>query len=142
MKAIIARSPEDLRDVYSIRHTVFMEEQQVDVENEKDQYENQSIHFLLRTAEGVAIGAGRMRLVEGKGKAERVCILKHARSLGGGKSIMEAMEAFARENTIPSILLNAQKQAIGFYEKLGYSTISEEFMEAGILHRKMEKKID
>ncbi len=37
--------------------------------------------------------------------------------------------------------LNAQKHAIGFYEKLGCEIISEEFLNAGIPHRTMIKNL-
>ncbi|WP_344958713.1 GNAT family N-acetyltransferase [Zobellella aerophila] len=37
--------------------------------------------------------------------------------------------------------LGAQRQAIGFYAGLGFTPVSEEFMEAGIPHLAMEKSL-
>jgi len=37
------------------------------------------------------------------------------------------------------MVLNARKTAVGFYEKLGYEKIGEEFPEINIPHYKMRK---
>jgi ElaA protein len=39
------------------------------------------------------------------------------------------------------IALNSQSHAIGFYERFGFKTVSEEFFEAGVPHVKMELKL-
>ncbi len=40
------------------------------------------------------------------------------------------------------IYLEAQEYAIGYYVKEGFEVISDPFMEDGILHVKMERKLD
>jgi len=42
---------------------------------------------------------------------------------------------------IEKIKLHAQTHAEGFYKKLGYVTVSGEFMDAGIPHVEMVKKL-
>jgi predicted GNAT family N-acyltransferase len=37
--------------------------------------------------------------------------------------------------------MHARKNAIGFYEKMGYQVTSEEFLEVTIPHVVMEKKL-
>lgn len=86
-------------------------------------------------------GAGRFRTVDGNGKVERICVLKENRQSGSGKAIMDKIEEHAKKQGLPALKLNAQTQAIPFYEKLGYQVISEEFMDAGIPHRTMKKTI-
>ena len=39
------------------------------------------------------------------------------------------------------INLHAQKRAMGFYEKLGFITVSDEFLEEGVVHVSMEREI-
>ena len=39
------------------------------------------------------------------------------------------------------ICLDAQKYAVGFYEKFGLKVTSEDFLEEGIVHNIMELKI-
>ncbi|MGM9926296.1 MAG: GNAT family N-acetyltransferase [Bacillus sp. (in: firmicutes)] len=141
MKVEIVKNRQQLEDALSIRHAVFMEEQQVDVESETDQYDETAAHFVLYDG-STPIGAGRFRTVDGTGKVERICILASSRRHGSGRLIMEAIEEYAKSRHIAKITLNAQSHAIGFYDKLGYHVISEEFIDAGIPHRTMVKQLD
>ncbi|MBE3570754.1 MAG: GNAT family N-acetyltransferase [Bacillales bacterium] len=139
MQVKVVATIDELEQAFQIRKKVFVEEQHVPMEEEIDQYEKEAIHFLF-LQKGNPAGAGRFRIVEGKGKAERICVLPEARGLGAGKAIMKAIEEYARSQNVPALKLNAQIHAIPFYEKLGYKVVSEEFMDAGIPHKTMLKQ--
>jgi predicted GNAT family N-acyltransferase len=136
----IVENQKELEDAYSVRKTVFVEEQAVPLEEEIDAYENEANHFIMYH-EGAPVGAGRFRFVDGYGKVERICVLKEARKTGAGKAIMSSIENYAREKDIHKLKLNAQTHAIPFYAGLGYEVVSEEFMDAGIPHKTMVKKL-
>lgn len=140
MKVIlkIVENEKELHDAYSVRTTVFVDEQNVPMEEEIDQFEDEATHFVLYD-ETTPIGAGRFRVVDGYGKVERICVLKEARKTGAGKMIMTGIEKFAIENGLRKLKLNAQTHAIPFYAGLGYEVASEEFMDAGIPHKTMIK---
>jgi predicted GNAT family N-acyltransferase len=138
MNLKVVETEEELQDAFSIRKVVFVEEQKVPLEEEIDQYEDNSTHFVLYH-DHLAVGAGRFRVIDGIGKVERICVLEEARGKGAGKEIMLGIEEFAKSHQVPSLKLNAQTQAIPFYEKLGYKVVSEEFMDAGIPHKTMKK---
>lgn len=73
-------------------------------------------------------------------KIGRVLTLSHGIGLGRKlieKAIPELKKLFSAEK----IVLHSQKTAIGFYEKLGFIPISDEFLEAGVWHISMELKI-
>ena len=72
---------------------------------------------------------------------ERVCVLKELRGKHIGNLIMFELEKYAKSVGMKKIVLNAQSYAVTFYEKLGYSVTSPEFMDADIPHRAMEKDI-
>ncbi|MED0660677.1 GNAT family N-acetyltransferase [Bacillus smithii] len=139
MQVKVVETKHELEQVFQIRKKVFVEEQHVPIEEEIDQYEKEAVHFLL-LHHGDPAGAGRFRIVDGKGKAERICVLPETRGSGAGKAIMEAIEEYARSQNVPALKLNAQVHAIPFYEKLGYKVVSEEFMDAGIPHKTMLKE--
>lgn len=141
MKSIIAQNQQQLEEAFAIRKKVFVEEQNVSLEEEIDQYEEDAIHFLLYNDQEQPIGAGRFRVIDELGKVERICILSEQRGTGAGKHIMESIEAYAHETGINKLKLNAQTHAISFYEKLGYEIVSEEFLDAGIPHRTMVKQM-
>ena len=66
----------------------------------------------------------------------RVLSLEHGR--GWGKALMEKSlpEIYSRMKP-QKIVMDAQKYAIGFYEKFDFRVSSSEFWEEGILHVKM-----
>ncbi|MBS4193676.1 GNAT family N-acetyltransferase [Lederbergia citri] len=140
MKVVNAKTEAQLQEAFYIRKTVFVEEQKVPYELEIDEFENVSDHFVLYSG-STPIGAGRFRLLDGKGKIERICVLLANRGSGSGKILMDAIENHAKEKGIGILKLNAQTYAIPFYEKLGYSVVSDEFLDAGIPHKTMEKNI-
>lgn len=140
MEVKIVSNELELEDAFSVRKQVFINEQNVPEEEEIDQHEEESKHFVLYE-DGQPVGAGRFRIVDGYGKVERICVLQENRKSGSGNAIMNKIEEYAKEQGLPALKLNAQIQAIPFYEKLGYEVISEEFMDAGIPHRTMKKPI-
>ncbi|KHD85182.1 GNAT family N-acetyltransferase [Heyndrickxia ginsengihumi] len=138
MHVKIVENDKERADAYYVRKTVFVEEQLVPLEEEIDQYEDVSTHFVLYD-EHEPVGAGRFRLVDGKGKIERICIVPDYRGKGAGKLLMLEIEDFAKTQPVTTLKLNAQVHAIPFYERLGYRITSDEFLDAGIPHKSMEK---
>jgi predicted GNAT family N-acyltransferase len=136
----VAKTEDQIQEVFHIRKTVFVEEQQVPLEEEIDEYENDSTHFVLYE-DNKAVGAGRFRILDGVGKVERICVLKSIRGRGAGRELMLAIEEYAKRQPLSQLKLNAQTYAIPFYEGLGYQVTSEEFLDAGIPHKTMKKTI-
>jgi predicted GNAT family N-acyltransferase len=141
VKRIIAE--EDLKAAFDIRVQVFVQEQGVPLEDELDQFDtlNGLCKHILVHYNGKPVGTGRIRVVEGVGKLERICILKPYRQLGLGKVIINALEELAEEMGLSQVKLHGQTQAEGFYQKLGYRTSSNIFMEDGIPHVLMLKEL-
>ncbi|MBN8192414.1 GNAT family N-acetyltransferase [Bacillus sp. NTK074B] len=140
MNVQVAKTEEQIQDVYNIRKTVFVEEQQVPLEEEIDEHESDSIHFILYEQDN-AVGAGRFRILDGIGKVERICILKTMRGKGGGRELMLGIEEYAKQQPLSQLKLNSQTYAIPFYEGLGYEVTSGEFLDAGIPHKTMSKNM-
>lgn len=140
MNVEVAKSEDQIQEVFHIRKMVFVEEQHVPLEEEIDEYENDSTHFVLYD-EDKAVGAGRFRILDGVGKVERICVLKSIRGKGAGRELMLAIEEYAKRQPLSQLKLNAQTYAIPFYEGLGYHVTSDEFLDAGIPHKTMKKTI-
>ncbi|MFJ8259162.1 GNAT family N-acetyltransferase [Peribacillus asahii] len=133
----------DLKKAFQIRKEVFVEEQGVPVEAEFDEFDTlngQCEHILVYYNEQ-PVGTGRVRVVDGAGKLERICILAPYRKFGLGKVIIKALEEIAKEKEISRVKLHGQTQAEGFYEKLGYQASSDVFIEEGIPHVLMVKEL-
>ncbi|WP_027962941.1 GNAT family N-acetyltransferase [Halalkalibacillus halophilus] len=135
----IAKTKEQIDEAYRIRETVFVKEQNVPIEEEMDEHDDFSIHFLGHNDIGQPVAASRLRFVAEFGKLERICVLEEERGKYHGQKIIKTMEDYIRDEGYYKAKLNAQTYAIKFYEQLGYSVISEEFMDAGIPHVTMVK---
>jgi len=133
----------ELNQAFEIRKSVFVEEQGVPLEDEFDTYDTLDgrCEHILVYFENQPVGTGRLRVVEGIGKLERICILKAFRKHGLGKVIIHMLENIAKNNGLTKVKLHGQTHAEGFYEKLGYQTASEVFMEDGIPHILMVKEL-
>ncbi len=134
---------EDLRLAFAIRKEVFVKEQGVPLEDEFDPFDtlNGLCEHILIEYNDQPVGTGRIRLMDGVGKLERICILQPYRTLGLGKIIIKALEEIAEELGASQVKLHGQTQAEGFYQKLGYYPASPIFMEDGIPHVLMLKQL-
>ena len=123
-----------------IRKRVFVEEQNVPMDREVDEYEDVATHILLIDDE--PIGTVRYRPAsEDMIKVERMAVLPEERGRKLGFKLMEFVHDHAREHGYTRAKLGAQVHAIDFYRKLGYTVSSDEFEDAGIPHVYMEKAL-
>ncbi|GMK37616.1 putative acetyltransferase [Paenibacillus sp. CCS19] len=134
---------EELEAAFVIRKEVFVEEQGVPLADEYDQFDTLEApcEHILAYYDGNPVGTGRIRIVDGIGKIERICVLESYRQYGIGKKIICILEEIAVEQGLRKVKLHGQTQAQGFYEKLGYLAASEEFVEDGIPHVVMTKDL-
>jgi len=122
-----------------IRTKVFVEEQNVDPDEEYDGLDDRCLHALAVDEEGRGVATGRLDPV--KGKIGRMAVLKEYRGLGLGSRLLSLLEETALEQGLNRLSLHAQTYAIPFYEKSGYTAMGDEFLEAEIPHYLMEKTL-
>lgn len=142
---IEVKTQEQLDECIAIRKEVFVAEQQVPEEEECDEYDNldaPAFHVLLML-DGQYAATGRVKLLdEFTAKMQRIAVRKPFRGKGTGRVLMVGLEQIARKHGVEKCVLDGQCQAEGFYHSLGYETVSEEpFLDAGIPHVRMEKKL-
>lgn len=140
MECIIATTQKHYYDQVRIRSEVFHLEQNVPIIEEIDELDNEAIQFIVYE-KGIPIGAARFRLVDGRGKVERVCVIMKYRIKGVGRLIMSKIEDYAQSIQVNKLILNAQLSALPFYEKLGYIAYGDIFLDANIEHKSMCKEI-
>ncbi|WP_093134780.1 GNAT family N-acetyltransferase [Salinibacillus kushneri] len=136
----VVQNEDQLKDAYKVRKIVFIEEQGVSPDLEMDEHDSSATHF-VGYKNGIPVAASRLRYLDQYGKLERICVLKEERNHHYGQQMIQAMEEVIRENQYRKSKLNAQTHAEGFYQSLGYKTISDEFMDAGIPHVTMVKTL-
>ena len=118
---------------YRIRLVVFVEEQGVPVSEEIDAHDETDATHVLGLEDGRAVATARAVPYEGGSKIGRVAVLKHARGKGHGAALIRHFVDAAEG----PVVLDAQVDALGFYERLGFVAEGPVFDDAGIAHRRM-----
>ena len=77
------------------------------------------------------------RLNQNDVKMRQVAVLEGMRSKKIGSKMVAYAEQFSKDLHYTTMLLNARKTAVGFYEKLGYEKVGNEFLEINNPHFKM-----
>jgi predicted GNAT family N-acyltransferase len=136
-----ANTTQDIEECLRIREEVFIVEQNVPVDLERDEHDSKALHFIA-LADGQTVGTARVVLKDNgtSAKIGRVAVRRSNRGLGIGKLLIAAIEGDPDLTHVHSFLLDAQTHALRFYARLGYQAYGEEFMDAGIPHRHMKKK--
>ena len=138
----LVTTPAEQETAFQIRRVVFMQEQNVSEAEEMDGLDDQAHHILYWTG-SEAVGTARLRIVETEGvewgKLERIAVLKPWRGKGIGQALVKGLIELGRDDDLTHFKLGAQCEAIGFYEKLGFTGYGEVFMDARIPHRMMKR---
>ncbi len=119
-----------------IRRKVFIEEQNVDPEEEYDEFEDVATHFLLYYNGNPVMTARWHETPEGI-KLGRFAMLKEYRGKGIGSKLLK----YIIDDVLPlkkPLFLNAQVTAVNYYARFGFSKKGNTFLEAGIKHYLME----
>lgn len=129
----------DFKDLRAVREPVFVQEQQVPIEEEWDELDPACDHVIARDDANRPIGTGRLTP---KHKIGRMAVLREWRGKGVGEALLLALIERARAVGLREVSLNAQVGALGFYEKFGFQGFGERFWEAGIEHQAMRLELD
>ncbi|HBO71256.1 MAG TPA: GNAT family N-acetyltransferase [Acinetobacter sp.] len=121
------------QDAKLIRKLVFISEQNIPEQDEWDDQDAISQHFVVYD-HNQPIATARLLANNSVG---RVAVLKAYRGQGIGRLIMLQIIAYAQAQKRPSLQLSSQVHAISFYEKLGFSIQGDEYDECGIPHIEM-----
>ena len=141
----IVETDAELNACIDLRRSVFVEEQGVPEDREIDGLDGEATHLLAW--DGYPVGTARIREYhpdegdERVAKVERVAVEQSRRGEGIGRALMAHVEAYAADAGYDRIRLDAQVPVVEFYEHLEYTVTSEEFEDAGIPHRTMEKRL-
>lgn len=74
-------------------------------------------------------------------RLRQMAVLNDLQGKGIGRALMHFAENLARDRGYKILSMHARKNALGFYEKMGYKVASDEFTEITIPHYVMEKRL-
>lgn len=121
-----------------IRDQVFIVEQYVPIELERDPEDVNYVHALARDASGRGIATGRLLP---DGKIGRMAVLSDWRGIGVGRELLDCLIGAAAARGDREVRLDAQIHASEFYRRYGFVAEGDRFMDAGIPHIHMVKTL-
>lgn len=138
----------------ALRRAVFVTEQGVPADLELDGFDadDSTSHLAALWPDGGVIGTVRW-VTEGPGfegadlelgaigHLQRLAVSASARGQGVGAVLVAAVESEVEQAGLDAIYLAAQATAVRFYERLEYLAYGEPFIEAGLDHRHMLKRL-
>ena len=148
----IAESAADRLACWRIRERVFIEEQRIAEDVERDGLDDIAWHLAAWDGDE-AIGTVRVLGVDGAhrfvrpargtiAKIGRMAVLPSDRRRGIGRRLLDAALDLARREGIVRAELSAQETVVPFYARAGFTIEGEPYEEAAIPHRKMIRELE
>lgn len=135
-----ARTPGEVEAALRLRQRVFVHEQGVAVAADRDGRDGEALHVVaIRRAE--LVGTCRVLVDDGLGRLGRMAVEPELRGRGLGATMLDEAERVASAAGATRMRLHAQVAARSLYERAGYETAGEVFLEEGIEHVTMEKPL-
>jgi predicted GNAT family N-acyltransferase len=131
--------PADRPEVVALRTRVFVEEQGVPPDIERDDADATAVHAVSRDDAGRVVATGRLLERDGTAVIGRMAADAAARGQGHGAAVLAVLHREAVRRGFREVELHAQVSARGFYERAGYTAVGEEYDEAGIAHVTMRR---
>lgn len=140
VKSFAELTTNELYEILKARAEIFIMEQSI-LYQDMDDIDYKALHFfIMESTNVVAYFRAFYTNDEDVVQIGRVLTLEHGRGLG--KYLLENGLVLIKEKmNCKKICMDAQKHAVGFYEQFGFRVISDDFLEEGVIHQKMELDI-
>jgi predicted GNAT family N-acyltransferase len=138
---IIDHGTEEYKQVLKLRDEILRRPLGLNFSEEEVEKEKNNMHMAAYEDDQML---GCCMLVEEGPKTVRLrqmAVVNDVQGKGIGRALMQFAENLARDRGYKRITMHARKNAIGFYEKMGYKKFGDEFMEITIPHVVMEKEL-
>jgi predicted GNAT family N-acyltransferase len=135
-----ARNESELAAALELRGRVFCEEQGVSFEADQDGRDAEATH-IVAVDDGVVIGTCRLLFRGQVARLGRLAVARERRGENVAAEILREADRIATEAGSESIALHAQTYAQTLYERAGYQEYGPTFVEEGIEHVAMEKRL-
>jgi predicted GNAT family N-acyltransferase len=135
-----ARTDAELTAALDLRERVFCVEQGVSVEADRDGRDSEATH-IVAVEDGQVIGTCRLLYRGPVARLGRLAVEPDRRGNGVAAAILERADEAARDAGADAISLHAQTYALELYLRAGYAEQGARFVEEGIEHVSMEKRL-
>lgn len=140
MEVRLAHDGAEVAEALELRRRVFWEEQGIRPQADRDGRDHRALH-LIAYDDGSLVGTCRIIVAGEVAMLGRLAVDHRRRRRRIGRAVLEAAERSALDAGARRVTLHAQVPVLEFYEKSGYSTCGDVFVEEGIEHVSMEKRL-
>ena len=127
---------DELYEIIKSRSEIFLLEQNI-ICQDLDDKDRESLHCFFFDGKRVIAYLRAFQAEKDSVLIGRVITLEHKKGLGS-KLMNQSLEAIKEHFNPKKICVHAQTQAEMFYEKMGFTTVSDEYLEEGVPHVNME----
>lgn len=134
------RAEAELDAALALRERIFVGEQGVDPAADRDGRDGAALHAVAFDGDRL-VGTCRVLVGGGVGRLGRMAVETTHRGRGLGRALLVQTEQMARGAGAQRIALSAQLHAESLYAAAGYERRGAEYLEEGITHVRMEKRL-
>jgi len=136
------RTSEEFEKYFELRYNILRKPWNEPKGSERDDQEDASFHASAILNDEI-IGACRLQFIDLQTAQIRyMCTQIEYQGKGVGKKLVDYVEDYAISKNVKKIILHARENAVEFYIKCGYTTISTSYLLFGsIQHFLMEKQL-
>ena len=138
---IIDHGTEEYQQMLALRDAILRKPLGLSFSAEEIEKEKNNLHIAAYEDDQML---GCCMLIEEDPKTVRLrqmAVINDVQGKGIGKALMQFAENLARDRGYKKITMHARNNAVGFYEKMGYKKIGDQFEEITIPHYIMEKDL-
>jgi predicted GNAT family N-acyltransferase len=137
-----ASTTDDLDAGYALRRAVFEDEQNIPRPLDRDPYDFNADHVVAYDGGGRCVGTGRIVRVDTRtAQVGRMAVAADERKRGVGALVLEALERMATLRGVKELTVHSQLSAESFYRNRGFVREGEPFLDQGVPHVLMRKKL-
>jgi len=129
-------------DAMRVRIEVFVQEQQIPLDMERDPADESSLHLVAYNRMGQPVATARLLPAQaGSARISRMAVKRVLRQAGLGSQVLQTLVDAARSRGDSQVLVHAQRAAEGFYGRSGFVPQGEGFEEVGLPHIEMVRAL-
>jgi predicted GNAT family N-acyltransferase len=136
-----AKTGDEVAAALALRSRVFCDEQGVSFEADQDGRDHEATHIVALDDDAAVIGTCRLLFRGEVARLGRLAVERDRRGDGVAAAILREADRVAEKAGAESIALHAQTYALTLYESAGYEEYGPTFVEEGIEHVAMEKRL-
>lgn len=138
---IIKHNSKEYNSAINLRRKILRKPLNLDFSLKELNEESSQIHFAYFFNNQIIGSLTLVPKTKNSVKMRQVCVENKFQKKGIGIELVQFSEKWANENNYKTIFCHARKNALKFYFNMDYSLVGNEFIEVGLEHFKLSKKL-